>query len=324
MTNKNISFIAAYNFWSYILVAIVLFNYLLFRSIVIDNNSFLYLITFIFDYIVLISFFLLVFYKFYNYIFSSNIVLAMIGILFLIFGTLKLYLMEINTYNIIELLFFISVLALTLMILIPLIISKDITELERGVYVFVLLSLLSSNINYIIISANKLIDRDTFHYISTYISVYTSKLSSFSFLILMITYILIFIKEIVIKNMNKSLIFMTLAVVLSAASIFVFGSSFFLIIISFFSALGIIMYLPFTVYMVIMIMFFITLFSSFMTSVISKNYYPRLIIFTLFILAGMDISNFALRLISMFAIIEMVNIQSSQKYDIEYLTNNDL
>ena len=105
----------------------------------------------------------------------------MIGILFLIFGTLKLYLMEINTYNIIELLFFISVLALTLMILIPLIISKDITELERGVYVFVLLSLLSSNINYIIISANKLIDRDTFHYISTYISVYTSKLSSFSF-----------------------------------------------------------------------------------------------------------------------------------------------
>ncbi|WP_297297401.1 WESB_1763 family membrane protein [uncultured Brachyspira sp.] len=323
-TNKNTSFVIAYSFWSYILIAIVLFNYILFRSIVVDNNSFLYLVTFIFDYIVLITFFLLVFYQFYNAIFNSNILLSFMGILFLIFGTLKLYVMEINIHNIIEFLFFAATLILTIKILFPIIKSKDTIELERGIYVFILLSLLASNINYIIISANKLIDSDIFHYISTHISTYTSKLSAFSFLILIIAYILIFIKEIIMKNINKAFVFVILAIILSILSIFLFGANFLLIIISFFNALGIVMYLPFTIYMVVMIMFFITLFSSFITSIVSKNYYPKLIIFTLLILAGLDMSNFSLRLISIFAILEMSNIQNSKKEDISYLTNNDL
>ncbi|ADG70477.1 WESB_1763 family membrane protein [Brachyspira murdochii] len=322
--NKNNSFISKYNFWSYILIAIVFFNYLLFRAIVIDSNSSIYLITFILDYIVLISFFLLVFYKFYNFIFTSQLLLSIIGILFLIFGTLKLYAIDISVYNIIELLFFISLLVLTLMILIPMILSKTITEAERGIYIFILLSLLSSNINYLIISANKIIDTDSFHYISTYISNYMSKLSSFSFLVLMIYYILIFIKEVIMKNINISFMFAVIAIILSIAAIFYFGNSFFLIIISFFSALGIVMYLHFVVYMVIMIMFFITLFTSFMTSIVSKEYYPKLIIFTLFILAGLDMSNFSLRLIAVFAIMEMSGIQNNQKDAASYLTNNDL
>ena len=322
--NRNNSFISKYNFWSYILIAIVFFNYLLFRAIVIDSNSSLYLITFILDYIVLISFFLLVFYKFYNFIFTSQLLLSIIGILFLIFGTLKLYAIDINIYNIIELLFFASLLILTLMILIPMILSKNITELERGIYIFILLSLLSSNINYLIISANKVIDTDSFHYISTYISNYMSKLSSFSFLVLMISYILIFIKKVIMKNINRSFMFAIIAIILSIIAIFSFGNSFFLIIISFFSALGIVMYLHFVVYMVIMIMFFITLFTSFMTSIVSKEYYPKLIIFTLFILAGLDMSNFSLRLIALFAIMEISGIQNNQKDDASYLTNNDL
>ncbi|MEI0518329.1 WESB_1763 family membrane protein [Brachyspira murdochii] len=322
--NKNNSFISKYNFWSYILIAIVFFNYLLFRAIVIDSNSSIYLITFILDYIVLISFFLLVFYKFYNFIFTSQLLLSIIGILFLIFGIVKLYAIDISVYNIIELLFFISLLVLTLMILIPMILSKTITEAERGIYIFILLSLLSSNINYLIISANKIIDTDSFHYISTYISNYMSKLSSFSFLVLMIYYILIFIKEVIMKNINISFMFAVIAIILSIAAIFYFGNSFFLIIISFFSALGIVMYLHFVVYMVIMIMFFITLFTSFMTSIVSKEYYPKLIIFTLFILAGLDMSNFSLRLIAVFAIMEMSGIQNNQKDAASYLTNNDL
>lgn len=322
--NRNNSFISKYNFWSYILIAIVFFNYLLFRAIVIDSNSSLYLITFILDYIVLISFFLLVFYKFYNFIFTSQLLLSIIGILFLIFGTLKLYAIDINIYNIIELLFFASLLILTLMILIPIILSKNITELERGIYIFILLSLLSSNINYLIISANKVIDTDSFHYISTYISNYMSKLSSFSFLVLMISYILIFIKKVIMKNINRSFMFAIIAIILSIIAIFSFGNSFFLIIISFFSALGIVMYLHFVVYMVIMIMFFITLFTSFMTSIVSKEYYPKLIIFTLFILAGLDMSNFSLRLIALFAIMEISSIQNNQKDGTSYLTNNDL
>ena len=322
--NKNTSFVGAYNFWSYVLTIIVFLNYLLFRAIVIDNNSFIYFLTFILDYAVLIIFFLLVFYKFYSYIFSSELVFAVIGILFLIFGTLKLYVIEINLHNIIELLFFITAFILTIKILIPLIFSNEIKELERGLYIFILLSLLSSNINYILISANKTIDSDILHYISTYVSNYMSKLSSLSFTILIIAYILIFIKHIVMKNINKSFVFVTISIIIASIVIIIFGSNFFLMIISFFSALGIVMYLPFVFYMIIIIMFFMTLFTSFMTSILSKNYYPELIIFTLFMLSGLDMSNFSLRLISIFAIIEMLNIQNIKKDNNLYLTNNDL
>ena len=126
------------------------------------------------------------------------------------------------------------------------------------------------------------------------------------------------------QNIHKSFIFVTLSIVFASAAIFVFGSHFFLMVISFFSALGIVMYLPFIAYMVIIIMFFMTLFTSFMTSILVKIYYPKLIIFTLFMLAGIDMSNFSLRLISMFAIMEMLNIQNMQKDNNLYLTNNSL
>ncbi|WP_300369067.1 WESB_1763 family membrane protein [Brachyspira sp.] len=322
--NKNISFVGTYNFWSYILITVVFFNYLFFRSVVIDNNSLIYLITVILDYTISISFFLLVFYKFYSCIFNSDLLTAVIGIAFLILGTLKLYAMDINVHNVIELLYFISIFILTIKILISIILSKNTIELERGLYIFILVSLSSSNINYILISANKIIDTDILHYISNFISNYMSKLSSFSFLILIVVYILFFIKKIVMKNINKSFYFVIAAIILSIIAILIFGNSFFLIIISFFSALGIVIYLPFIIYMVIIIMFLITLFTSFMTSIISKIYYPRLIIFTMFILAGLDMNNFSLRLISIFSLLEMISIYNDKKYDSEYLTNNNL
>lgn len=322
--NKNTSFVGAYNFWSYLLIAIVFFNYLFFRALVIDNNSFVYVITFILNYIVLISFFLLVFYKFYSCIFNSEIFLAVFGILFLITGTLRLYAIEISVYNYIELLYFLSIFILTIKIFVSIIKSNDIMELDRGVYVFMLLSLASSNINYILISANKIVDTDIFHYISTFISAYMSKLSSFSFLILMIAYILIFMKKVVMKNINKSFFFIIMMVILSIIAILVFGSSFFLIVISFFGALGIVMYLPFTVYLVVIIMFLMTLFTSFMSCFVSKYYSPKLIVFTLFMLAGLDMSNFALRLISVFAVMEILSMFDYEKEYTNDLTNNNL
>ncbi|MCZ9960339.1 hypothetical protein OFQ54_00595 [Brachyspira hyodysenteriae] len=98
----------------------------------------------------------------------------------------------------------------------------------------------------------------------------------------------------------------------------------FLIVISFFGALGIVMYLPFTIYLVVIIMFLMTLFTSFMSCFVSKYYYPKLIIFTLFMLSGLDMSNFSLRLISVFAIMEMLSICDYKKDNAEYLTNNTL
>ena len=165
---NNVSFINTYHIWANYFVIAVLLNFIFFRVFIIRSESVFYIFSYILNYTILITFFLLIFYKFYNYMFDSQISYSIIGLIFLITGTLKLYITHINTYNIIELLFFISTLVLTIYILVPIIRRKDIHEITRGVYVFLLLSLASSNLNYIIISINKLLDFDFLHYFSSY------------------------------------------------------------------------------------------------------------------------------------------------------------
>ena len=52
-------------------------------------------------------------------------------------------------------------------------------------------------------------------------------------------------------------------------------------------------------------MFLIILFGYLTDSIISKKYSAEFLVFTLFILAGLDMSGFTLRLMSIFSIIEM-------------------
>lgn len=303
---NDVSFINTYRIWANYFVIAVLLNFIFFRVFIIDNKSIFYLLSYILNYAILITFFLLLFYKFYNYMFDSQISYSIIGLIFLITGTLKLYITHINTYNIIELLFFISTLVLTIYILVPIIIKKDIYEITRGVYVFLLLSLVSSNLNYIIISINKLLDFDFLHYFSSYLSVYLSKVSSISFIILMTAYILVFMNEIIIKNINKSSALLMIVIISSAT--FLFRESFLFFTISLYNALNVGIYLSIYIYMIIIILFLIAMFSSFTASLFLKKYYPELIAFSLLIMAGIDMNNFSLRLISMFSIMELSNL----------------
>ncbi|WP_157150113.1 WESB_1763 family membrane protein [Brachyspira sp. SAP_772] len=303
---NNVSFINTYRIWANYFVIAVLLNFIFFRVFIIDNESVFYLLSFILNYAILITFFLLLFYKFYNCMFDSQISYSIIGLVFLITGTLKLYITHINTYNIIELLFFISTLVLTIYILVPIIIKKDIYEITRGVYIFILLTLVSSNLNYIIISINKLLDFDFLHYFSSYLSIYLSKVSSISFIMLMTAYIVVFMNEIIIKNINKSSALLMLIVISSAT--FLFRESFLFFTISLYNALNIGIYLPIYIYMIIIILFLIAMFSSFTASLFLKKYYPELIAFSLLIMAGLDMNNFSLRLISMFSIMELANL----------------
>ncbi|MEI0531359.1 WESB_1763 family membrane protein [Brachyspira pilosicoli] len=303
---NDVSFINTYRIWANYFVIAVLLNYIFFRVFIINNESVFYILSYILNYTILITFFLLLFYKFYNYMFDSRISYSILGMVFLITGTLKLYITHINIYNIIELLFFISALALTIYILLPIIIKKDIYEITRGVYIFLLLSLVSSNLNYITISINKLLDFDFLHYLSSYLSVYLSKVSSISFITLMIAYIMIFMNEIIIKNINKS--FALLILIIISATAFLFGERFLFFTISLYNALNVGIYLPTLIYIIIIILFLITLFSSFTASLLLKKYYPELIAFSLLILSGLDMNNFSLRLISMFSIIELSNL----------------
>lgn len=303
---NDVSFINTYRIWANYFVIAVLLNFIFFRVFIIDNESVFYLLSFILNYAILITFFLLLFYKFYNCMFDSQISYSIIGLIFLITGTLKLYITHINTYNIIESLFFISTLVLTIYILIPIIIKRDIYEITRGICIFILLTLVSSNLNYIIISINKLLDFDYLHYFSSYLSVYLSKVSSISFIMLMTAYIVVFMNEIIIKNINKAFALLILIIISSAT--FLFGDSFLFFTISLYNALNVGIYLPRYIYMVIIILFLITLFSSFTASLFLKKYYPELIAFSLLILAGLDMNNFSLRLISMFSIMELSNL----------------
>ena len=199
---NNNSFIKAYHFWTNALIIAVIINFLFFRTLFLDieENSFFYLINYIIEYGIFLAFFLLLFYKFYNYLFNSQILDGILGIIFLIFGVLKLYISDINIYNITELLFFIFTFLITIKALLPLILLKNISELQRGVYIFILISLGFSNLNYIILSANKIIDNDIMHYISLYLIEYMGKVSSISFIIIMIGYIIIFAKRMIKKN----------------------------------------------------------------------------------------------------------------------------
>ena len=299
---NNNSFIKAYHFWTNALIIAVIINFLFFRTLFlnIEENSFFYLINYIIEYGIFLAFFLLLFYKFYNYLFNSQILDGILGIIFLIFGVLKLYISDINIYNITELLFFIFTFLITIKTLLPLILSKNINELQRGAYIFILISLGFSNLNYIILSANKIIDNDIMHYISLYLIEYMGKVSSISFIIIMIGYIIIFAKRMIKKNIYKYFIF-----ILVFTIVFILKYSNYLIIISFYNALGIGLSFPFILYVGIIFMFLIILFGYLTDSIISKKYSAEFLVFTLFILAGLDMSGFTLRLMSIFSIIEM-------------------
>ena len=301
---NNNSFIKAYHFWTNSLIIAVIINFLFFRTLFlnIEENSFFYLINYIIEYGIFLAFFLLLFYKFYNYLFNFQILDGILGIIFLIFGVLKLYISDINIYNITELLFFIFTFLITIKTLFPLILLKNINELQRGAYIFILISLGFSNLNYIILSANKIIDNDIMHYISLYLIEYMGKVSSISFIIIMIGYIIIFAKRIIKKNIYKYFIF-----ILVFTIIFILKSKYsnYLIIISFYNALGIGLSFPFILYVAIIFMFLIIIFGYLTDSIISKKYSAEFLVFTLFILAGLDMSGFTLRLMSIFSIIEM-------------------
>ena len=301
---NNNSFIKAYHFWTNALIIAAIINFLFFRTLFlnIEENSFFYLINYIIEYGIFLAFFLLLFYKFYNYLFNSQILDGILGIIFLIFGVLKLYISDINIYNITELLFFIFTFLITIKTLLPLILSKNINELQRGAYIFILISLGFSNLNYIILSANKIIDNDIMHYISLYLIEYMGKVSSISFIIIMIGYIIIFAKRMIKKNIYKYFIF-----ILVFTIVFILKSKYsnYLIIISFYNALGIGLSFPFILYVAIIFMFLIILFGYLTDSIISKKYSAEFLVFTLFILAGLDMSGFTLRLMSIFSIIEM-------------------
>lgn len=304
---NNNSFIKAYHFWTNALIIAVIINFLFFRTLFLDieENSFFYLINYIIEYGIFLAFFLLLFYKSYNYLFNSQILDGILGIIFLIFGVLKLYISDINIYNITELLFFIFTFLITIKTILPLILSKNINELQRGAYIFILISLGFSNLNYIILSANKIIDNDIMHYISLYLIEYMGKVSSISFIIIMIGYIIIFAKRMIKKNIYKYFIF-----ILVFTIVFILKSKYsnHLIIISFYNALGIGLSFPFILYVAIIFMFLIIIFGYLTDSIISKKYSAEFLVFTLFILAGLDMSGFTLRLMSIFSIIEMLEI----------------
>lgn len=306
INKNNNSFINKYNFWANIFLIAVLFNFLFFRILFLDisGNSFIYLINYIINYSIFLIFFLLLFYKFYGYLFNSQIVNGILGIIFLIAGTLKLYISDINIYNIVELLFFVFTFIITIKTLLPKILLKNINELERGIYIFILTALAFSNFSYILFSANKIVDNDIIHYVSLSLTSYMEKVASLSFIIIMISYIIIFIPKYWITKI-KYFIF-GLAIVIF--SFILMSDKYSLILIYFYNALGIGLNFPLVFYAFLTVAFIFTLFSFLSASIISKKYSAEFIILTLFILAGIDMSDFTLRLISIFSIIELTEI----------------
>lgn len=316
--NYKEPFAKVYSFWGKLLVIGVFFDYIVYRSAIIITAPFFSLIISLIDYALYAVFFCLVFYKFYIYIFNYKIFFSINGIVFLILGTLKLYIQNIMFYHIVELLFFISLISLYLQLLLPLIISKETGERDRGCLVFIFIMLISSALNSLTISLASMGLFDMFENIILIFQTYITRLSSSSFLIFILYYTFLFLKNIIIDNVQKS--FLPMIIIVSICTFFtvIFRNAFYILILSLYNALQVVIYMPFFIYIFIMMLFFIV-FLSYLIAIISmKKTSVEFISFSLLILSGLDMSVLYLRLISLFAIMELFSFISYVKINDKY------
>lgn len=309
--NFGVSFLYTYPFWSTIIFISLLINYLFFRSIFIKENSIFFLINSIINYGIFTLFFFLLLYKFYNFIFINNFFISSLGIIFLFSAVMKLYISNVVVSNILDLIFFISTISICSYILLRLIFMPDMIEYKRGVYVFILIALLSSSLHFIFITLNSIIDISFFSFLSYHIGNYTEKVSSMFFIILFIIYMLFAVKEVLVKNIHTSSYISIIILSLSLFLIYKYSNIFYLFITSFYNSFAVSLYFSQFIYLVFMLLFLLIIISSTITLFITKQYSYSFILFSLLIISGLDMSNFTFRFISIFSLLELYSIESN-------------
>lgn len=305
---------------SRVLIIFVFLDYFLRRGVLLNYfeslGDFYFIIINIIYFSLFTIFFSIVFYRFYNELFQRNFLIGVVGISMLLVSVLTLFIREkeSNLYKALVVILFLVMLLLNILIFKDMLFDKNISEEKRLFIIFIFLFSLTSVVNSVIYVTPILSFVNIYNILN--IQNYFSNVASYSFLIVLIYFIVISLKEITRHKLYKrsiSFIFFTILLMILAG---LFSNSLYLSVLSLINALGINMILPMFIYIYLIFMF-ITL-SLVMLS--RKNIGNTIFyIAILILLSGINQNDLYLRVLFIFAITDLsFTLKQKNPIDMEF------
>lgn len=307
--NKH-PFTKDYSKVSRVLIIFVFLDYFLRRGVLLNSfqsvGSFYYTIINIIYFSLFTIFFSIVFYRFYNELFQKFFLIGIVGIAMLLVSVLTLFFKEKegSLYKVLVLILFLVMLLLNILIFKNMLFNKNISEEKRLFIIFIFLFSLTSIINSIIYLVTPLTPILSFVNIYSVLNIqnYFSNVASYSFLIVLIYFIVISLKEIMEHKLYKraiSFIFFTIFLMILSGF---FSNSLYLSLASLINALGVNMVLPVFIYIYLIFMFItLSLVMLSRKNIDNKIFYIAILI----LLSGVNQNDLYLRLLFIFAITDL-------------------
>lgn len=305
------SFFSSYSRISRVLVIFIFFDYLIRQTILvkfIDILAFPIALSVSLIYFSLfIIFFGIVLYRFYKELFANNLIYALIGILTLFLGLSSLFLRTILPQEmsaIVLSIFFILLLALYIIIFTDTLKLYNINEMTRGLIVFISVFTVLSSINAVLSSLNavKIFSPFLSVYTVFYIQQYLANVASYSFLIVILYYIYLSLKYILQFKVYKIAVYFLICIMVFLVASIIFKQPIQVTVASFLLASGINVTLPLFIYVYILFIFLTT---SLAIVTKTKTGFTLVSILLIIIISGLNIFDFYLRILSIFAITDL-------------------
>ena len=304
--NKN-PFTKDYSNVSRVLIIFVFFDYFFRRGVLLNSfeiiGDFYFIIINIIYISLFIIFFSIVFYRFYNELFKKNFFIGIVGISMLLVSLLTLFIKEKESvlYKVLIGIFFLVLLLLNILIFKDMLFNKNISETKRLFIIFVFLFSFVSVINSIIYLVTPISFNVNIYNILS-VQNYLLNVASYSFLIVLIYFIVISFREITEYKLYKRSIFFLFATISLMMLSVLFSKSLYLSVVSLINALGINIVLPMFVYVYLIFMFIIlSLVMLSRKSIGNTIFYIAILI----LLSGINQNDLYLRVLFIFAITDL-------------------
>ncbi len=295
---------------SRVLIIFVFFDYFFRRGVLLNSfkviGDFYFIIINIIYISLFIIFFSIVFYRFYNDIFKRNFFIGIVGISMLLLSLLTLFIKQKESalYKVLIGIYFIMMLLLNILIFKDMLFDKNISETKRLFVIFIFLFSFVSIINSIIYLVTPvtpiLFNVNIYNILS--VQNYFLSVASYSFLIVLIYFVVISFKEITeYKLYKRSILFLFVTVLLMLLSV-LFSKSLYLSIVSLINALGIEMILPMFIYVYLIFIFIILSLVMLSRKSIDNTIFYIVI---LILLSGINQNDLYLRVLFIFAITDL-------------------
>ncbi len=306
------SFVSSYSRISRVLVIFIFFDYLIRQTILV---KFLDIVAFpialsvnLIYFSLFITLFGIVLYRFYRELFTANLIYAVMGMLTILLGLCSLFLRTILPQEISAIIlsiFFVLLLTLYIIIFTSILKLYNINEAMRGLVIFISIFTILSSMTAVISSLNsiKIFSPFLSIYKFFYIQQYLSNVASYSFLIVILYYTYFSLKYILQFKVYKVVLYFLICIAIFLVTAIIFRQPIQLTIESFLSASGINPTLPLFIYVYILFMFLTISFTIITTT---KHKLTLISILLLIIISGLNIFDLYLRILSIFAITDLL------------------